>query len=242
LSFTISAGGNTIPINSTNALIVILKDKDMINKPGNEQFIDEVTAIMREADPIFEKSGSSTRHYVRDLLLPMMEEKGLLIVRKEEAPQPVPAPKVGEEDPILTRLDIAVIKEKLTDEISEALDIPDGDYDMDYMRGRKAGLEWALEILLKRDRIPALPATPETEQPGESEGGEVPEEVKDWIDQYAECDADDDNTLWRNGALAMYHRDQSTITALQKERDAYKDKWERAQKDIAALTEQIKAQ
>jgi hypothetical protein len=86
---------------------------------------------------------------------------------KDQSPQPVPAPKVGEEDPILTRLDIAVIKEKLTDEISEALDIPDGDYDMDYMRGRKAGLEWALKILLKRDRIPVLPTTPETEQPGE---------------------------------------------------------------------------
>jgi hypothetical protein len=33
---------------------------------------------------------------------------------------------------------------------------------------------------------------------------EVPGEIKDWIDDRSECDSDDDCTLWRNGAIAMY--------------------------------------
>lgn len=47
----------------------------------NEKYVGEITAIMREADTAFEKVGGSTRHYVRDLLLPMMEDKGLFIYR-----------------------------------------------------------------------------------------------------------------------------------------------------------------
>lgn len=39
--------------------------------------IEELTAIMREADVKFQTTGGSTRHYVRDLLLPMLQQKGL---------------------------------------------------------------------------------------------------------------------------------------------------------------------
>jgi hypothetical protein len=44
----------------------------------------EMTAIMREADQAFETVGGSTRHYVRDVLLPLMEQKGYAIVKKDE--------------------------------------------------------------------------------------------------------------------------------------------------------------
>lgn len=34
----------------------------------------------------------------------------------------------------------------------------------------------------------------------------VSDEIKEWIDNNAECDADEDATLWINGALAMYRK------------------------------------
>lgn len=53
--------------------------------------VDQVTEVMREADVLFEKSGGSTRHYVRDLLIPMLAEKGLIVRKKlsESKPSPV---------------------------------------------------------------------------------------------------------------------------------------------------------
>jgi hypothetical protein len=48
---------------------------------GQEELITEMTALMREADQVFEKVGGSTRHYVRDVLLPLMEAKGLCFCR-----------------------------------------------------------------------------------------------------------------------------------------------------------------
>lgn len=46
-----------------------------------ENLIEEITALMREADQKFESIGGGTRHYVRDILLPLMEEKGLCFCR-----------------------------------------------------------------------------------------------------------------------------------------------------------------
>jgi hypothetical protein len=43
--------------------------------------IAEITSLIREADEIFETVGGSTRHYVRDVLLPLMEEKGIYFCR-----------------------------------------------------------------------------------------------------------------------------------------------------------------
>lgn len=60
---------------------------------GNEQFLEEMTAIMREADQRFEMVGGGTRHYMRDIFLPMMEERGLLIVKRHskiETSEPMP--------------------------------------------------------------------------------------------------------------------------------------------------------
>lgn len=42
---------------------------------------DEFAAIMREADKVFETTGGGTRHYVRDVLVPLMQEKGFCFCR-----------------------------------------------------------------------------------------------------------------------------------------------------------------
>ena len=39
-----------------------------------------VTIIVREADQAFEKSGGSSRHWVRDCFLPLLEAAGLRVV------------------------------------------------------------------------------------------------------------------------------------------------------------------
>lgn len=44
-----------------------------------------ITAAIREADRVFEKVGGSTRHYVRDCLLPIMKKHGLIVVRDRSA-------------------------------------------------------------------------------------------------------------------------------------------------------------
>lgn len=41
------------------------------------EIIKRLTAAMREADETFETVGGSTRHYVRDCLLPILEKHGL---------------------------------------------------------------------------------------------------------------------------------------------------------------------
>jgi hypothetical protein len=43
--------------------------------------VEEFTQIMREADEIFHTSGGSTRHYVRDVLLPLMQKKGIYLCK-----------------------------------------------------------------------------------------------------------------------------------------------------------------
>ncbi len=52
--------------------------------------IDKFTEIMREADKAFEKIGGSTRHYVRDVLFPLLEKNGLRIVAGENAMKTAP--------------------------------------------------------------------------------------------------------------------------------------------------------
>lgn len=49
---------------------------------NDEFFIDQVAAAMRECDKDFEKVGGSTRHYVRDLLLPKLEQFGIHFSRE----------------------------------------------------------------------------------------------------------------------------------------------------------------
>jgi hypothetical protein len=47
-----------------------------------EDLVNEVTRVVRRIDPLFEKEGGSTRHWVRDWFLPTLDEAGYEIVRK----------------------------------------------------------------------------------------------------------------------------------------------------------------
>lgn len=51
----------------------------------------ELTEIMREADLHFEQAGGGTRHYLRDCFLPLLQQRGIYIVRAA-APVSQPAP------------------------------------------------------------------------------------------------------------------------------------------------------
>lgn len=44
--------------------------------------IDEITKAVRNADMTFEREGGSSRHYVRECLLPSLDDVGLSVVRK----------------------------------------------------------------------------------------------------------------------------------------------------------------
>jgi hypothetical protein len=46
-----------------------------------------LTEVMREADRKFEKVGGSTRHHVRDCLIPELEAAGLAVVRLPKPPE-----------------------------------------------------------------------------------------------------------------------------------------------------------
>lgn len=50
-----------------------------------EKYIAKFTEIMREADKLFETVGGSTRHYVRDVLFPIMEREGLTVTEASTA-------------------------------------------------------------------------------------------------------------------------------------------------------------
>ena len=46
------------------------------------ELVRRMTAAMREADAVFERVGGSTRHHVRDCLLPILEKHGLSLIKK----------------------------------------------------------------------------------------------------------------------------------------------------------------
>ena len=45
--------------------------------------VSDITEIMREADKAFEKVGGSTRHYIRDVFIPMLNERGYHFTKKQ---------------------------------------------------------------------------------------------------------------------------------------------------------------
>ena len=57
---------------------------DRIHEPleqsEDNQAVAVITNIIREADSIFEKVGGSSRHWVRDCLLPLLHKHDLIIV------------------------------------------------------------------------------------------------------------------------------------------------------------------
>lgn len=54
------------------------------NNNWQDQHLADVTEIMREADEIFQKVGGSTRHYLRDALFPMLQERGFELKKSDE--------------------------------------------------------------------------------------------------------------------------------------------------------------
>lgn len=52
----------------------------------NHDLVREVTRIVREADVVFERVGGSSRHWVRDCFLPMLNDAGFRIVKAKEKP------------------------------------------------------------------------------------------------------------------------------------------------------------
>lgn len=51
------------------------RERDLINR---------MTAAMREADETFQRVGGSTRHHIRDCLLPILSKHQLVLKRAED--------------------------------------------------------------------------------------------------------------------------------------------------------------
>lgn len=60
-----------------NQPLQFITPKEGIQKLTEEEAVDQVTAVMREADTAFETVRGSTRHYVRDVFIPLLEKAGL---------------------------------------------------------------------------------------------------------------------------------------------------------------------
>jgi len=63
----------TCPNCKSHALLRVWHDTEMVNK---------LTAVVREADELFEKVGGSSRHWVRDCFVQILEKEGLRVVRQ----------------------------------------------------------------------------------------------------------------------------------------------------------------
>ena len=47
----------------------------------DNNLVKEITVVVRQADSDFEKIGGSSKHWVRDCFLPLLEEAGLTVCR-----------------------------------------------------------------------------------------------------------------------------------------------------------------
>jgi ribosomal protein L44E len=53
------------------------KQQNAMEEDLASKLLQRMTAAMREADRTFEKTGGSTRHHIRDCLLPVLAKHGL---------------------------------------------------------------------------------------------------------------------------------------------------------------------
>jgi len=61
-------------------------DRRQVERAAYEaELVRRMTAAMREADKHFERVGGSTRHHVRDCLLPILENHGLQLRLTDKA-------------------------------------------------------------------------------------------------------------------------------------------------------------
>jgi hypothetical protein len=58
---------------------ILLSDFRVQEQDLSDEIVKRLTQAMREADRNFEKVGGSTRHHVRDCLIPILKKYGLLI-------------------------------------------------------------------------------------------------------------------------------------------------------------------
>lgn len=61
---------------------VIELSDDGQQREGYVQLLADVTAVVREADEVFEKSGGGSRHWVRECFFPMLWDAGFAIIRR----------------------------------------------------------------------------------------------------------------------------------------------------------------
>ena len=54
-------------------------ERDSPCPPDCHHCIEAVTAVVREADRLFESVGGSSRHWVRDCFLPLLEKNGMVV-------------------------------------------------------------------------------------------------------------------------------------------------------------------
>lgn len=59
--------------------------KELTQEEYSGEDIAAIVEVMRESDRIFENTGGGTRHYIRDVFLPLLETKGFYIVKLEDA-------------------------------------------------------------------------------------------------------------------------------------------------------------
>ena len=50
----------------------------------NNRTLDRVLCAIRDADKVFEKTGGSTRHWLRECFLPILEKEGLAVTEQGE--------------------------------------------------------------------------------------------------------------------------------------------------------------
>lgn len=62
---------------------------EAVDQSEDVEVVNAVTAAMREADQVFEKVGGSTRHHVRDCLLPVLNRMGWQVLRAADATNPL---------------------------------------------------------------------------------------------------------------------------------------------------------
>ncbi len=55
-----------------------------LEQAEDAEMVAVITRIVREADVLFQKSGGSSRHWVRDCFLPLLNEEGLFVMQAAE--------------------------------------------------------------------------------------------------------------------------------------------------------------
>lgn len=56
----------------------------MVDQSDDVAVVDAITAVVRDADRTFERVGGSSRHWVRDCFLPILNRNGFVIVAQRE--------------------------------------------------------------------------------------------------------------------------------------------------------------